>query len=128
MTYWDVYIGGLDDPDFSWGSEAQEGEPPKRLSPFFPSTGRSGPTGARGFPREYPGGVFGELVGAIEEGRFEGRKVDWGAWVAAVTKEEIEAFVEERYGKREDDALRELRAYVASLRAGGRYALVAAES
>lgn len=72
MTYWDVYIGGLDDPDFSWGSEAQEGEPPKRLSPFFPSTGRGGPAGARGFPRAYPGGVFGELVGAIQEGRFEG--------------------------------------------------------
>ncbi len=120
MTYYDVYIGRLDDPRFSWGGEGREGSPPTRSSPFFPP--------ARGRSGGYPGGAFGDLVDAIERGRFRGRQVDWGSWVAAVTKNDIETFMEEIYGEEEeDDSLRELRAYVAGLQARKRYALVASE-
>ncbi|MDP9454430.1 MAG: hypothetical protein M3Q60_01290 [Actinomycetota bacterium] len=119
MTYYDVYIGRLDDPGFSWGSEGGEGSPPGRLSPFFPY--------APGHTSRYPGGAFGVLLDAIERGRFEGRQVDWGACVAVATKEEIAAFLDELYGNKESGASAELRGYVAGLEAGRSYALVASE-
>ncbi len=36
VTYYDAYIGNLEDPTFFWGREGVEGSPPRRISPHFP--------------------------------------------------------------------------------------------
>lgn len=121
--YLDVYIGDLDDPSFSWDGGNWEGNAPHRESPFFPS-GRE---------------AFWRLMRKIDSGELPGKQVDWGAWVARVTRREIEAFIKECYGaarlyqERGEvlghlyDQLQELRRYVASLEDGKEYALVASE-
>lgn len=118
MMYYDVYIGRNDDPRFSWRSEGQEGHPPCRVGPFFPSF--------RGVPTGYPGGPFGELLDRIDKGRLEGGQVDWGAWVATATRAEIMTFVDEVYSDRPESA-EEVRAFVKGLDPDETYALVAAE-
>ena len=38
MTYYDAYVGRLDDPNFHWDGGDWNGNVPHRLSPFFPPT------------------------------------------------------------------------------------------
>lgn len=107
MTYYDVYIrGGI------------KGGVPAVSSPRFPYVSRSG----------YPPGAFGELLQWIDEGRFEGEQVDWGSWEAKVSKKQIEQFVDHLYSGDDTNGLEELREYVANLKPGGRYKLVAVET
>jgi hypothetical protein len=130
LTYYDVYIGRLDDPGFSWGSQGREGSPPRRLGPFFPP--------ARRGSSRYPGGTFGELLNRIDEGRLEGGQVDWGSWVAKASRAEILAFMDELYANDPTyspptafphllESLEELRGFVKGLDPNETYALVASE-
>lgn len=116
----DVYIGDLDDPDFSWDDGDWNGNCPKRKSPFFP-----------------PQAPFSNLIDMIKQGRFEGKQVDWGGWVAKVKKEQILKFIEEYYP--DDwynrnfylphilDQMKELKRFVEKLDPDKQYALVASE-
>lgn len=128
MTYYDAYIGKLEDPSFSWGGDGVEGSPPRRISPFFPPT---------------PGGgmmdsAFWRVIRWIDDGRLEGKQVDWGAWVAKATKEDLERFIDSLYAHHEWyssgspmphllESFKELEAFVENLEPGKDYALVASE-
>jgi hypothetical protein len=81
MSYIDVYIGDLNDLNFDFDNGDWDGNCPTRKSDFFP----------RG--RE----VFRLLVNKIESGELEGKKVDWGAWVARMLPSEILIFMNEFY-------------------------------
>ena len=124
MTLTNVYIGALSEgPDpLDWGRDPNVGNTPGRLGPFFP------PARAN---------EFLVLTRKIDAGALPGKQVDWGAFAANVTKQEIAAFMDDLY---KDDRtyvdplymphlypkLGELRAFVATL-PEGRYALVAVE-
>jgi hypothetical protein len=127
----DVYICGLSSNE--WGADRNFGKTPFTpgrgdLSPFFPST----------FNRRH----FGEVIDRIQNGRYEGRQVDWGSWEAVVTKKDILEFIADMYGERGKDYLArydkeclsfkreqmyELLIYVDKLEDGKEYALVASE-
>ncbi len=82
MSYLDVYIGFSE--GYSWTPDPdkfQIGNAPKRQSPFFPD-------GSTAFRR---------LVEKINSKVFHGEQVDWGAYAAIVTKEQILSFMEELY-------------------------------
>ena len=98
MTYRDVYVGDLDDPDFHWDGGNWSGNEPKALSPFFPPTYGHG---------EDP---FFAVIHRIADGRYEGKQVDWGAWVAKMKKQQIKDFLREFYMRDSDDSLPHLRA------------------
>jgi len=86
MTFFDVYVGepsGGDDP-LDWGGDPSVGNTPNAISPLFP------PSGAYG-------GAFWVLIDKIRRGEFTGKKVDWGAWAAQVSKQQIRDFIEEPY-------------------------------
>ncbi len=81
---------------------------------------------------------FWQVIRRIEQGQFGGRKVDWGSWEAKVSKEAIERFVDDVYGRyegretgspgeRPPGSVAELREFVDNLDPGKRYTLVAAE-
>jgi hypothetical protein len=73
----DAYIGYVDfDQSFQWEGGDWNGNIPKRQSPFS------------------PGGGFRTIKARIASGEYEGKKTDWGSWVAKVTKRQIFDFVE----------------------------------
>jgi hypothetical protein len=84
MTQTDVYIGQLSEgPDpLDWGGDYRVGNVPRRLGPFFPPSRR---------------GAFRALIRKIRNEQFAGKQVDWGAWAATVTKDQIFEFIEEVY-------------------------------
>ena len=125
MSYLDVYIGFskgyslTPDPD-----KFNIGNTPKCQSPFFPD-------GSTAFRR---------LVKKIDSKAFQGAQVDWGAYAAIVTKEQILSFMEELYPpewqekKREfnkmcgvPDEYGELKDFVEALSEDEKYILVASE-
>lgn len=71
MPYTDVYIADID--GFNWDA----GHAPHRESPFVPQGGK----------------LFDSLIKRIESGDLQGKKVDWGAWVAIMKKDQIAAIV-----------------------------------
>jgi hypothetical protein len=127
----DVYICDLS--SIEWGADRNIGKTPFTLgrgglSPFFPFTFNSR--------------HFFEIKHRVEDGRFEGRQVDWGSWEAVVTKKDILEFIADMYGERGKDYLArydkgslafkreqmyELLNYVDKLEDGKEYALVASE-
>lgn len=123
MSFLDVYIGDLDDSNFHWEGGNWEGNSPRGIGgPWFPpGPGSSSP--------------FWALIERIKANQFEGKQCDWGAWIAKVHKEQIEAFIDEVYGTYEQPKelahLRkrfdELKAFVATLDPAKTYALVATE-
>lgn len=124
MSYCDVYIGLLDDEEFSWEDGNNNGNIPKRRSPFFPSIG----TGV------YQ--PFSIVISRIESGIFKGKRTDFAGWVAIMTKHEIKEFVDEIYASPEDifrtiphlqDQLNELYIFVDNLTDDQAYLLVACE-
>ena len=125
MSYCDVYIGSLEDPGFSWEGGNWEGNCPHRLSPFFPPVGPA-----------Y--GAFSVVIERIRQGVYDGKQVDWGGFVARVTRFEIEKLIEELYTNQQiygpdstlphlKKQLEELKAYVRRLSTTAKYALVASE-
>ena len=130
MTYFDMWIGDLDDPDFKWHDGNYDGNLPKRKSPMFPP--------ARD---DY---FFRDFFRWVELRRNDYKQTDWDGWVAKVTKEDILNFIDHRYktdprytdpqqvlyrnGKAVFvEQLNDLIEYVSSLDDEKLYALVAAE-
>ncbi len=110
-----------DDP-LDWGRDPNIGNTPPRLGPFFPPA---------------KSGEFFQLIGKIKSGALSGEKIDWGAFAANVTKQDIHDFIDELYegDKTYSDPcyaphlypkLNELRRFIDAL-PEGRYALVAVE-
>jgi hypothetical protein len=78
------------------------------------------------------------LIDRISSGRFQGKQVDWGGWVAKVKKQEILDFIAEVYRGNEwytdpkvmphlYQNMQALMVYVRSLPEEGTFALVASE-
>lgn len=107
--YLDVYIAFLDgtkDPD-GYPNLVQNPTPPtRRQSPFF----RNGSQ------------AFWELKHRIDAGMYEGWPIDWGAWGALVTKQQISEFIRDVGA-----GSAELLMFVARLDPEVKYALVASE-
>jgi hypothetical protein len=84
MPYCDVYVGQLSaGPDpLDWGGPFGIGNTPPRLTPLFPpGSGRP----------------FSTLVSKIKEDELPGKQIDWGAWAAIVSRQQILDFVDEVY-------------------------------
>jgi len=79
MTWYDVYIGYNDD-SFSWENGNWNGNTPKNGSPRFPT-----PT------------PFNKLIDKIQDGTYQGKQLDWGAWGAKVSKAQIVDFIIDNY-------------------------------
>ena len=124
MTYCDVYVGRLSHgPDpLDWDGSFRINNTPARLSPFFPPTS---------------GRLFSVLIAKIKNRELEGKQIDWGAWAAVLSRQQILDFIDEQY--RGDPtysdpnnaphlfaALGQLRELIASL-PDERFALVAVE-
>lgn len=117
MSYLDVYIGDLDDPSFDWEGGDWSGKLPVRQSNFFPAGNQD----------------FKTLVARIQSGRYDGKQVDWGGWVARLFPSEIMSFLDEQYTplklkrcgcKKQVDSIRQ---YILKLDPNKKYALVASE-
>lgn len=113
MLFQEVFLGeASSDGALDWGGDYDLANVPARIGPLFPAKGAK--------VRPY------ELVFAwVACGRLEGRRVDWGAFAAAVTRSDVAAFVDACYGR--DGAPAELLRLVMSLAPGRRYALIASE-
>jgi hypothetical protein len=87
MTYLDVYVGSLSDGNdpLDWGGDPQYGNTALRISPFFPPHGNVLDT------------PHNRLIDQIKQGTYSGKQVDWGAWAARVSKQQILDFIEETY-------------------------------
>ena len=114
--YLDVYVGFFDG-SFDENDYSNIGNSPKRQSPFFPDGSFA----------------FRELKKRISDGAYVGKQVDWGAWVAKVSKQQIKDFMSDMYSGSNDfephikkDYL-ELIAFVDELDDEGEYALTASE-
>ena len=116
--YLDLYVGDLDDPEFSWEGGDWNGNVPRRRSPFFPQARRHG---------------YSEFIDRVSGGVYPGKQTDWGGWVAKMTPAQIRAFIAEFYprplppGSTEGPELAELLAFVDRLEDGKLYALCAVE-
>jgi len=119
--FMDVYVGFFDDT-FDWGGWSSVGNAPTRRSPFFPD-GRK---------------ANDELQDRIKAGVYEGRQVDWGAWVAKVNRQQILDFIKSVYSEAEVAGWAkssphwkvrhdELVAFVETLDPNANYALTASE-
>ncbi|MGH3563245.1 MAG: hypothetical protein ACRDTN_16030 [Mycobacterium sp.] len=82
MTYTDVYLGEVSEgPDpLDWGRDWKIGNTPARLGPFFPPNS---------------GEAFLKLIDKIERGELPGKQVDWGAWAASLSRQQILDFLNE---------------------------------
>jgi hypothetical protein len=80
MSVLDVWIGRLDDPKFHWDGGDWNGNLPRRVSPFLPTHA-----------------PWYLLVRKIRNGELDGKQVDYGGFVARVTKQQIRDFVRECY-------------------------------
>jgi hypothetical protein len=78
----DVYVGRLKDPNFQWDVYGTIANIPERLTPLFPLASW---------------GPFWKLFERIENGYYVGKQVDWGAWAAKVSKDQILEFFDEMY-------------------------------
>jgi hypothetical protein len=129
MSVFKTYIGDLEDPSFTWNpdeSTYNRGNAPRAVSPRFPVLGGV----------ESVGFI---LVCKIASGEFGGKQVDWGCWVARMTKAQIVDFINRYYllaecGRRYGQPgasfeleYGELLSYVNRLESGKEYGLVALE-
>ena len=129
-----VYVGSIDDPDFSWDPAAAKSPHynlPRRLGPFFPPSQHLASYGA-----------WSLLVRRIRSGEYDGRQVDWGGFAARMDLDGVRHFTNEvfppdftfgappefpeMYAHLESQ-LAELRTFVDAL-AEGEYYLVASET
>ena len=130
MSVFKTYVGDLDDPAFSWNpddSAYNGGNAPRAVSPQFPALNGMESVGFH-------------LVCKIASGEFSGKQVDWGCWVARVTKAQIVDFINRyylwaecsrRYAQLDSTfemEYNELLSYVNLLESGKQYGLVARES
>lgn len=113
MTFREVFLGELgDDEDLDWGGDPFEGNIPIRLGPLFP------PAPAIRHPYDL-------ALEWIECKRLQGQRVDWGASAARICVADLLLFLSQCYGAYGIPA--ELVAFVSTLPASRRYALVASK-
>src|ERR1700688_389658 len=117
MSFYEVFIGSLEDPSFHWEGGNWNGNIPHALTPDFPYGRRD----------------FAEVLRRIEVGIYVGKQVDWGAWVAKVDKQQIERLLGDLYvttppAAPQVENLVKLRQAVGQLDADRQYALVAYET
>jgi len=73
MTSYDLFIGDLDDPNFSWEGGNWNGNSPR---------------GATGVHVGVDLSTFHKFTSMIDA--LQGKQTDWGCWVARLKKEEVE--------------------------------------
>lgn len=106
----EVFLGELGPAEaLDWGGDPDVGNVPRRIGAIFP----------RGTASD-PFDVFAEWYA---QGRFTGRRVDWGACAAVVTPRDVHAFLVACYGR--DGIPPAIVQTVAALDPDRRYALVA---
>ncbi len=127
MTYTDVWVGDLGEGAglLDWeGAYTLGNTPRKALTPMFPPAGNREP--------------WRILVNKIKAGELLGKQVDWGAWAANVTSQQVLDLIHQVYS---GDAwyvspspmphllekLAAVKTAVAALPADGRFALIADE-
>ena len=120
MTFYDVFVAH-DDDTFKWENGNWNGNTPRNRGPWFPEKA-----------------PFWPLIEKIEAGKYEGKQLDWGAYGAKVTKDQVVEFIQEQYGDgwmlgHLDSPhllkqLEEVYDYVLALDPEGAYVLVALET
>ena len=108
----DAYIGHFNSPGFDFYCGNYDGNIPKRQSPLLPM--------ARG--------ILDAMCKMMRNAEYEARQLDWGAWGAKMTKEQLSDFINSFYGNDEFDELPEVRDYIQKLDADKVYLLVAYET
>lgn len=86
MTIYEGYIGSLDDPNFKWEGGNWSGNIPTSISPNLPPLPNSSEN------------LYFKVADLIESGRCPGKKTEWGAYVAVVTKSQLQTIFSEWYG------------------------------
>lgn len=127
MTYLDVYVAELADGSdpLDWPGSTWSGNSAKGITECFP------PASGYGQP-------FFRLRENIERGEYKGKQIDWGAWAAILTKQQILTFIDDNYRGNEwytnptkaPDLYEKLQAIVECVRSlpdGKSYALIAEE-
>ncbi len=84
MTFFDVYIGDLDDPDFKWDGGDWNGNMPRSVVGLFPKLSREEP--------------FRQVQDLIDTGALVGKQTDWGCWVAIASREVLLQIINDWYG------------------------------
>jgi hypothetical protein len=122
MTIHSVYLGDLEDPNFSWEGGDWNGNTPRAISHQFPDCYH----------------LFFKVMDLAKEGGENGRQTDFGAFVVKLKKAEIIALIDKWYaGKTWDpkidsythfsEQLAKLKTFVAGLDSDKLYALVGTE-
>ena len=130
MSFRDVYVGDLEDPNFDLENGNWSGNFPEQLSPLFPAMGGDSNTW----------GVYSNVYALSKSGELPAAQTDWGCWVVIVTRDQLLKYLDEWYGDgpihppdwtidegetREDN---EIRLFVRNLDPKKNYALVALET
>lgn len=114
MLFQEVFLGeAARDGALDWGGDPDVGNVPARIGPLFPVSGA----------HVHP---YRLLFDWLASGRLQGRRVDWGAYAAAVTQADVTAFLETCYGR--DGVPADLVRLALSLEPGRRYTLIASEA
>ena len=86
MTYYDIFIGDLEDPLFNWGKnlkdESVDEDIPAKITENFPDTNMN---------------KFINVINMYEKKGFKGAQTGWGTHVVEVTKKQISEFIIENY-------------------------------
>ena len=121
MTFFDVYIGDLADPDFKWDGGDWNGNSPKSVVGLLPNISREEP--------------FRQVQNLIHTGSLVGKQTDWGCWVGVASREALLQIINNWYGdepiylayERDTESAPDIRELVSQLDVKD-YALVALES
>ena len=121
MTFFDVYIGDLDDPRFKWDGGDWNGNSPRSVVGLLPNISREEP--------------FRQVQNLIDTGVLAGKQTDWGCWVAIASREALLQIINDWYGdeqiylqfEKDNETASDIRVLVSKLDSKD-YALVALES
>lgn len=117
MTMCCVYIGDLNDSDFSWDAGNSGNNIPNRLSPDFPPAS------------QFYNSDYHDWVKAA---RVDCKQTDFGGWVAKVTKDQLMDYLTKTYSNKTglpntEQQVTEVQDFVSQLDEHTQYALVATE-
>jgi len=88
VTFFDVYIGDLDDPDFKQEDGNWSGNFPKQLGPTFPWVTDIAPIN-----------IYLKVHSLAKSGKYPSAQTDWGCWVVTMTRNQILKFIDHVYGE-----------------------------
>lgn len=121
MTFFDVYVGELEDPGFKWVGGDWNGNSPRAVVGLLPSISRDEP--------------FRKVQHLIHTGDLVGKQTDWGCWVAIASRAKLLQLIDEWYGdkpvylmyEKDTESGPDIRELISQLQSKD-YALVAMES